>query len=48
MNYNTMMRDCARYIEEHWKEDLDSSKLGQVYSYTDKYLSYLFSAYYNY
>ena len=47
MNYNTMMRDCARYIEEHWKEDLDSSKLGQVYSYTDKYLSYLFSTYYN-
>jgi len=47
MNYNTMMRDCARYIDEHWDEDLNGEKLGQVFSYTDKYLSYLFSAYYN-
>lgn len=47
MNYNTMMRDCARYISQHWTEDLDSVKLGQVYSYTDKYLGYLFSAYYD-
>ena len=47
MNYNTMMRDCARYIEQHWTEHLNSSKLGQIFSYTDKYLSYLFSAYYN-
>jgi len=47
MNYNTMMRDCARYIEFHWDENLNGQKLGQVYSYTDKYLSYLFSAYYN-
>ncbi len=46
MNYNTMMRDCAKYIENHWMEDLDGEKLGQVYSYTGKYLSYLFSAYY--
>ena len=47
MNYNTMMRDCARYIEQHRDENLTAEKLGQVYSYTDKYLSYLFSAYYN-
>ena len=47
MNYNTMMRDCARYIDNHWSEDLNGEKLGQVFSYTDKYLSYLFSAYYN-
>lgn len=46
MNYNTMMRDCARYIDNHWDEDLDGEKLGQVYSYTGKFLSYLFSAYY--
>ena len=46
MNYNTMMRDCARYIDEHWDENLNGEKLGQVFSYTDKYLSYLFSTYY--
>lgn len=47
MNYNTIMRDCAKYIENHWSEELDGEKLGQFYSYTGKYLSYLFSAYYN-
>lgn len=47
MNYNTMMRDCARYIEHHWDEDINGQKLGQIFSYTDKYLSYLFSTYYN-
>lgn len=46
MNYNTMMRDCARYIENHWDEGLNGDVLGQVYSYTGKYFSYLFSAYY--
>ena len=46
MNYNTMMRDCARYIRHHRAENLDCDKLGQVYSYTGKYISYLFSTFY--
>lgn len=46
MNYNTMMRDCARYIENHWQEKLTGETLGQVYSYAGEYFSYLFSAYY--
>lgn len=46
MNYNTMMRDCVRYMENHWQDDLNGETLGQVYSYTGEYFSYLFSAYY--
>lgn len=46
MNYTTMMRDCARYIGKHWNEDMTSETLGQVYSYSGKYLNYLFSTYY--
>lgn len=46
MNYNTMMRDCARYIRKHIDENLDCDRLGQVYSYTGKYISYLFSTFY--
>lgn len=46
MNYKTIMRDSASYIERHVDEDLNAASLGQSYSYTDAYFSYLFSAYF--
>lgn len=46
MNYKTMMRDSAAYIERHLEESIDASFMGRIYSYTDGYFSYLFSAYF--
>lgn len=46
MNYKTMMRDAASYIEQHINEALDAESMGQLYSYTPAYFNYLFSAYY--
>ena len=46
MNYKTMMRDAASYIERHIHEELDAESMGQIYSYTDGYFCYLFSTYY--
>lgn len=40
------MRDSIAYIERHIEENPDAQTMGRVYSYTDCYFSFLFSAYY--
>lgn len=46
MNYTTIMRDSASYINHHTEEPLDGEYMGQIYSYTEHYYNYLFSSYY--
>lgn len=46
MNYTTIMRDSAAYIEQFKDSELTADSIGHIYSYTGAYFCYLFSTFY--